>query len=164
MMNRWWWWWWWWWIFGIVSWPYTVMRISTYTPLAHVKYKYICIWSTTTSEEEVVDCQKVACKYINNASIYSSPPIYLCNNNFIAWVIDFTWMNFFFIIQGMKCGKCSSIHVVEWFYYMGILNLSLEFFFVGGGMKCGKKWSSKAIYNWKPWMTLGGVDEFSLEP
>jgi hypothetical protein len=100
-------------------------------------------------------CQKVVSKYINNASIYSSPIyIYSNNNNLLhGWLILHGWT--FFFIQGMKFGKmlvnsCSLLnHLLR-----GYLNLSLEFFFVEG-MKCGK-WSSKAIYNWKPWMTRGG--------
>lgn len=127
--------------------------------LAHVKNIYVYIWSTTTYK--VLDCQKVACKYINNASIYSSP-IYIyiySNNNSFGRVIDFTWMNFFFHPREWKFGKCSSsIHVVEAF----IILLQWVFKSKFGNFSLSEEWnvekwsSKKAIFNWKPWMTTWG--------
>jgi hypothetical protein len=90
--------------FRIVSWPYTVMRISTYTHFHMLNIYMYSIYEAQQHRKEVLDCQKVACKYINNASIYSSP-IYSNNNNNLlhGWLILHEWT--FFSSKEWNFGK-----------------------------------------------------------
>lgn len=77
------------------------------------------IYEAQQHRKEVVDCQKVACKYINNASIYSSP-IYSNNNNNLlhGWLILHEW-TFFHPRNEILEKMLSSIQCSWMIYYIG---------------------------------------------
>jgi hypothetical protein len=77
------------------------------------------IYEAQQHRKEVVDCQKVACKYINNASIYSSP-IYSNNNNLLhGWLILHGWTIFSSKEWNLEKMLSRSIQCSWMIYYIG---------------------------------------------